>query len=62
MSACWNEQATNLLKGAAIRRKQWICYLGTEADVRLAIEYVERNALKDGLNRRRWSFVIQYES
>jgi REP element-mobilizing transposase RayT len=41
-------------------RKQWIVFLNTEADVRRAIEYVERNPLKDGLKAQRWSFVVPF--
>lgn len=42
-------------------RKQWIVFLNSDADVRRAIEYVERNPLKEGLPRQRWSFVAAYE-
>jgi hypothetical protein len=35
-------------------------FLSTAADVRRAIAYVERNPLKDGLRRQRWSFVTPY--
>lgn len=41
-------------------RKQWIVFLNAEADVRRSIDYVERNPLKDGLPKQRWSFVIPY--
>ncbi len=39
-------------------RKQWICYLNNEADVRRSIAYVERNPAKDKLPRQHWSFVV----
>jgi REP element-mobilizing transposase RayT len=42
-------------------RKQWICFLNTADDVRRAIDYVERNPLKEGLKRQRWSFVVPYQ-
>ena len=41
-------------------RKQWICFLNREEDIRQAIEYVERNPRKEGLRPQRWSFVISY--
>lgn len=41
-------------------RKQWICYLNNDSDIRRAIAYVERNPLKDGLKSQRWSFVVKY--
>ena len=41
-------------------RHQWGCYLNNEDDIRRAIEYVERNPLKDGLPRQRWPFVMPY--
>ncbi len=41
-------------------RKQWACFLNTDLDVRRAIEYVERNPLKEGLKKQRWSFVIPF--
>jgi REP element-mobilizing transposase RayT len=41
-------------------RKQWIVFLNTDEDVRRAIEYIERNPLKDGLKPQRWSFVTPY--
>lgn len=42
-------------------RKQWICFLNNVDDVWRAIDYVERNPLKEGLRRQRWSFVIAYQ-
>ena len=39
-------------------RKQWACYLNNDADVRRAIDYVERNPLKEGLPTQSWSFVF----
>jgi REP element-mobilizing transposase RayT len=42
-------------------RKQWICFLSDDADVRRAIEYVRRNPLKDRLPRQYWSFVVPWE-
>lgn len=41
-------------------RKQWIVYLNTIADVRRAIQYVERNPEKEGLRPQRWSFVTPF--
>lgn len=41
-------------------RKQWIVFLADDIAVRRAIEYVERNPLKDGLNPQRWSFITPY--
>src|SRR5438046_1389571 len=38
-------------------RKQWIRYLNTDEDICRAIQYVERNPLKDGLPRQNWTFV-----
>lgn len=37
-----------------------ICFLKNQADVFRAIRYVERNPLKDGLPKQRWTFVVPY--
>jgi REP element-mobilizing transposase RayT len=43
-------------------RRQWIVFLNTDADIRRAIDYVDRNPLKEGLPRQRWSFVAPYDN
>ncbi len=42
-------------------RLPWVVYLFGDADVRRSIDYVERNPLKEGKQRQRWSFVTPWE-
>ena len=37
-------------------------FLVTDRDMLRAIDYVERNPLKDGMRSQRWSFVTAYQS
>ena len=39
----------------------WKVFLDREADVRRAVEYVERNPLKEGKRRQDWSFVTSLD-
>ena len=41
-------------------RLPWVVYLWTEEDMRRAIEYVEKNPVRQGKPRQRWSFVTPY--
>jgi hypothetical protein len=41
-------------------RKQWTCYLNNDADIRRAMDYVDRNPPKDGLKKQHWSFLTPY--
>jgi REP element-mobilizing transposase RayT len=41
-------------------RGLWKVFLGTPADVRRAVRYVEDNPAKEGLPRQRWSFVTPF--
>ena len=42
-------------------RGLWKVFLGTPADVRRAVRYVEGNPAKEGLPRQRWSFVTPFD-
>jgi len=42
-------------------RGLWKVFLGTPADVRRAVRYVEDNPAKEGLPRQRWSFVTPFD-
>jgi len=42
-------------------RGLWKVFLGTPADVRRAVRYVEDNPAKEGLPRQRWSFVTPFK-
>jgi len=41
-------------------RGLWKVFLGTPADVRRAVRYVEDNPAKEGLPRQRWAFVAPF--
>lgn len=41
-------------------RRCWKVFLNTEDDIRRAIEYVERNPMKENLPPQRWSFVTPF--
>ncbi len=41
-------------------RKSWPVFLHTDERIREAIEYVEKNPLKEGKPRQRWSFVVPF--
>jgi hypothetical protein len=41
-------------------RKQWACYLNNDADIQRAIDYVNRNPMKDGLPKQTWSFIVPH--
>lgn len=71
------ESRVNQLKGAATRelgsqglgahrgrnfaRGFWKVFLNTPADVKRAVDYVQRNPLREGKPMQRWSFVQAYE-
>lgn len=38
----------------------WTVFLDSHADVLRAIEYVERNPLREGFKAQRWTFVVPY--
>ena len=40
----------------------WNVYLNTNNDVQRAINYVQENPLREGLQQQRWSFVTPYAS
>ena len=41
-------------------RKSWPVFLTTDEDIRLAIQYVENNPIKEHKPRQRWSFVVPF--
>ena len=41
-------------------RRCWKVFLNNDVAVRRAMEYVEDNPVKEGMNRQRWSFVVPY--
>ncbi|MBI1370781.1 MAG: hypothetical protein GC162_19265 [Planctomycetes bacterium] len=41
-------------------RRCWKVFLDTEDDIRRAIEYVERNPIKDGLRPQHWAFTTPF--
>ena len=43
-------------------RRSWNVMLFSEEHLRRAIDYVERNPLKEGKPRQKWSFVTPYKS
>jgi REP element-mobilizing transposase RayT len=42
-------------------RGLWKVFLGTPADVRRAVRYVEDNPSREGLPRQRWAFVTPFD-
>ena len=43
-------------------RGHWKAYLNNEADIQRAIEYVERNPVKEGKPRQSWPFVSRFDA
>ena len=41
-------------------KKEWSCFLDSDADIRRAIQYVEANPVKDGKPAQRWKFIKPY--